>query len=615
MRLERVHLKNFRCHREPISVDVGNFTALIGKNEAGKSSILEGVAIFFDEQSIDIDDASKSGDRSKVSIGCEFSGFPQQVVIDADYATNLASECILNENGNLEIWKIYDCSGAKPTMKVYANCFLSPNVADLLTLKNAQIKKRLDDLGLSKDGVNLSINAQVRSRIREHFAAEARVHTLVPLNAEDAKRAWEALEPLLPAYALFKSDRPSTDQDAEAQDPMRAALKEALKQCDEKLKEVSAFIETQVTDVAKRTLAKLQELDPSLASQLKPEFEKPTWDKVFKIALSGDEGIPVNKRGSGVRRLILLSFFRAKAESRAEDRASNVIYAVEEPETSQHPDNQRMLGQALAELTEQPGCQVMISTHTPGLARVLPLPSLRYVAIEDDGRRKVYAGTAEAYARVCKALGVHPDSNIRMFVGIEGANDIEFLKAVSNIAVAAGRPVVDLEQAEQNGSLVFLPVGGSNVIHWKNRLEGLNRPEFHVYDRDVAPPAQAKYQTAVDEINSRDLCNAVSTQRREMENYIHPDAITAVWQDVVLTPGDFDDVPELVATAVHAASGSPTSWAQLDDDTRDKKESRAKRRLNAEATAKMTIQQLDQLDPNGEVMGWLTSITEKLGGA
>ena len=45
------------------------------------------------------------------------------------------------------------------------------------------------------------------------------------------------------------------------------------------------------------------------------------------------ENIPINKRGSGVKRLILFKFFRAEAERRLqESNTTSIIYAIEEPE-------------------------------------------------------------------------------------------------------------------------------------------------------------------------------------------------------------------------------------------------------------------------------------------
>ncbi|MCV4802321.1 ATP-binding protein, partial [Escherichia coli] len=101
-------------------------------------------------------------------------------------------------------------------------------------------------------------------------------------------------------------------------------------------------IQDSVLDVAQRTLDKLREMAPELASELTPRFkEKPKW--TFNLTLDGENGIPINKRGSGIRRLILLNFFRAEAEKNVAGTPRNVIYAIEEPETSQHPNYQMML--------------------------------------------------------------------------------------------------------------------------------------------------------------------------------------------------------------------------------------------------------------------------------
>ena len=114
-------------------------------------------------------------------------------------------------------------------------------------------------------------------------------------------------------------------------------------------------------------------MDTSLASQLLPRFKKtPTW--TFEFALDGEDGIPINKRGSGVRRLILLNFFRAESERKvANKNAPSVIYAFEEPETSQHPSNQEMLIRALVEVGAKGNCQVLVTTHVPALAGLLPV--------------------------------------------------------------------------------------------------------------------------------------------------------------------------------------------------------------------------------------------------
>ena len=169
---------------------------------------------------------------------------------------------------------------------------------------------------------------------------------LIPLNAEDGKKVWEKLQKVLPTFALFRSDRPSRDEDPEVQDPMALAVKEAVREVEADLEQVRAKVHDRVAQVAQRTIEKLREMDPALASELKPEFRaEPKWE-AFKLSLVGDGGIPINKRGSGVRRLILLNFFRAEAERRqAETESPGVIYAIEEPETSQHVNGGAKPGQ------------------------------------------------------------------------------------------------------------------------------------------------------------------------------------------------------------------------------------------------------------------------------
>ena len=52
MNLVRVRLRNFRCYKDEISIDIGDITAFIGKNDSGKSSILDALSIFFEENNL-----------------------------------------------------------------------------------------------------------------------------------------------------------------------------------------------------------------------------------------------------------------------------------------------------------------------------------------------------------------------------------------------------------------------------------------------------------------------------------------------------------------------------------------------------------------------------------
>jgi len=620
MRLVRVRIRNFRCYQTETSIDIGNLTVLVGKNDAGKSAVFDALAVFFGEAKLDSDDASVDGDKKDVCIICEFDDLPESLVLDADYPTTLQREYLLNEHGRLEIHKVYDGSLKSPKQTdVYAHA-LHPSVSgadDLLRLTNADLKNRAGELDIDTEPVDMRINTKLREAIRDAVGDLGLKSQMISLKTYTAKKIWDQLSKHLPCFALFRADRPSTDQDDEAQDPMKAAVKEALKQKEKELEELSKYVEHEVGKIAEATVAKIKEMDPDLASELTPQFRSPSWANVFKISLTGDGDIPINKRGSGIRRLILLNFFRAKAEqAAAEKEASSVIYAIEEPETSQHPYNQKMLMRAFCDLADSVGCQILLSTHTPVLARLVPSDCLRLITVQKDGGRSIYAGSEEEVCKLAaESLGVLPDHDVKVFVGVEGWNDIQFLCHISERLAADDESIPDLGALEREDTLIFFPLGGSNLALWKSRLVGLHRPEVYVVDRDTEPPALPKNHALIQEMRARpNDCKVFVTSKREMENYLHPDAIKAVRPEVDISFGDFDDVPLLVAQTVHEASESQALWEEVDSRKKEEKIRKAKRWLNVEAVCKMSPELLEERDPCGDIRTWLSTIGQLVEG-
>ncbi|WP_124949384.1 ATP-binding protein [Sulfuriferula thiophila] len=610
MQLSAVILENFRGYKHNTRVEIGDLTTFIGKNDAGKSTVLEALEIFFNDSKPDRGDACVHGANTIVRIGCAFSSLPHSIVLDAAAETSLADEYLLNKNGELELIKEWDCSAKTPKESVFSSAWHPDNAdaSDLLTLKNADLKSRIKKLAIPEADINLTINGSMRQAIRDACQPLSFALKMIPLDKEDAKKIWDQIKPQLPMYALFRSDRPSQDGDEEVQNPLKFAITQALKELEPDLKKIEEAVRQRAEDVANRTLAKLHEMDSRLASELKPFFKTdPKWD-VFKFGLVGDNDIPVNKRGSGVRRLILLNFFRAEAERRRTEKgALSVIYAIEEPETSQHPDNQRLLVQALKELATDTNTQVLVTSHTPGLAGLLPSDSLRYVFKDDEGCAAVKACADDDLTTIANELGVLPDRRVQALIFVEGTNDVEFFERISSVLKPQIPSVVDLLG---DNRIALVPLGGGSLKQWvaKHYLRNLNLPEIHIYDRDDTNPP--KYQPECDTVNSRtDGSWAVITSKREIENYLHTDAIMESL-NVNINFGDMCDVPLLVAEEIHNTSGSPKAWNDVLTNQKElaDKINRAKKRLNRDATSKMTYARLQQSDPAGDVIGWLTKI-------
>lgn len=413
---------------------------------------MEALAIFFETAKPDKDDACKSCEPKEMRITCEFDQLPDKLIVDTDFPTTLSAEHLVSSAQTLVLRKTYNGTLGTPSViaiEAIAEHPTADGVQDLLSLKKADLAKRAADQGANLEGVDKRVNAQVRGAIWASCGNLQKAKVAVPLDSEGGKQVWAALQPYLPTFALFKSDRASTDQDPEAQDPLKAAIKEAIKSVEGELQKIQDFVEGEVKKIAAATVEKLREMDASVAQTLDPVVSTKKWDTLFTTSITGDEGIPLNKRGSGVKRLVLLNFFRAKAEKDAREKNSNsVIYAIEEPETSQHPRNQRLLLNALRDLSTVDGRQVIVTTHTPMLARYLDESDLRFIERLTDGQRQITEGNGGTSAEIAKSLGVLPDHNVKVFVGVEGPHDISFLKKIAQILVAAGEDVPDLEQLE-----------------------------------------------------------------------------------------------------------------------------------------------------------------------
>ncbi len=419
---------------------------LVGRNDAGKSSILEALDIYFNDAKIERDDCCVHTESAEVRIACVFEDLPASIVIDETHETTLESEYLLRSDGRLEIAKTYDCSTATVKAAVASARAVHPSVLeidDLLSLTLTELKALAKKRSVDLSAINQTAKAPVRKAIRDAVGDLQLIEKDVSLKKASAKDALDQIQKYLPVYALFKSDRASTDQDSEAQDPLKTAIKEAIRRRETDLQGVIAEIKNELATVAARTVEKIREMNPELADQLHPTVKSKQWDSLFNVSLTGDDDIPINKRGSGTRRLILLNFFRAKAEEDANKQGTGVIYAVEEPETSQHPNHQKMLLDAFEQLVEQGQCQIILTTHTPTLARRVDQSCLRLIT--RSGKTQVVESGADerTLPKITQTLGVLPDHDVKVFLGVEGKHDISFLKHVSAILAATESDVPD----------------------------------------------------------------------------------------------------------------------------------------------------------------------------
>ena len=395
MKIKTVKIKNFRKYKKEIIIHFSDLNCFVGKNDIGKSTILEALNIFFNGgkgkgyPKIDKEDINKSSfktDNQEIIISVVFENLPPKIIIDTDNETTLKEEYLLNQDNDLEIIKKYNL---KETVFIKANHPTNEKCSELLLKKNKDLKKLIS----SKTDCDKKKNASMRKAIWNCYKSDLQLQEIeIDANKEDAKKIWGNLKSYLPLYTLFQSDRKNSDGDSEIQDPMKLAVEEIIKNKDleKSFKSIGTTVKNSLKNVVDKTLEKLKEMNPEIAQSLNPQIpniEDLKWADVFKnVSITGDDDIPINKRGSGVKRLILLNFFRAEAErKREEKKLPSIIYAIEEPETSQHLDHQKKLIEALKELSSNEETQVILTTHSAEIVKLLGFENLKLIKDNNEG--------------------------------------------------------------------------------------------------------------------------------------------------------------------------------------------------------------------------------------
>ena len=225
MKISCLKLKNFRRYSQEIKIDFDDLTAFVGRNDAGKSTILEALDIFFndgkgvvkiDKNDINVNER-RNGNTETVITAC-FDDLPNSIIIDSAVETDLESEYMLNRESKLEIVKKFN-NGASP--KVYLRALHPTNevCSDLLLKKNTELRRVISSNGIECE--NLTVNSVMRKAIWKYFENDLNLEEIeIDASKEDAKKIWERLIKYLPIFSLFQSDRKNTDSDDEIQDPL-----------------------------------------------------------------------------------------------------------------------------------------------------------------------------------------------------------------------------------------------------------------------------------------------------------------------------------------------------------------------------------------------------------
>lgn len=608
MILKKLKLKNFRGYKDFEVSFNDSINVIIGRNDIGKSTILDALAIFFqsDKIKVDIADLCVYHDEDDLVIGitCCFDVGKGEILIDSTSYTNCADEYLLNEEGLLEIRKTWDCSSGsigKSSQKDYIIAYY-PAAYDppLVIEKIAALKQRYKALSPNPEypKVDATVAHELRQAIyKMELSENPRFETTqIEIKKIDSKNIQDTLYKQFPTYLIFESDRSNTDKDSEIQDPMKAITKTVLATMEAQIEAIRREVTERVQAIGYQTIEKLKDMDKDIAQDLTPTVTMKPPESLFSFELKSDNGIPLNKRGSGVRRLILLSYFRAEAEkSVTDDSDVQLIYAIEEPETGQHPNFQQMIFESLNTLSQKPTHQLIVTSHTPEIAKFVTPEQLILLRRNEEDQVVAISDTSEKIKGVVEELGILPYAAPKTVIFVEGENDLNFLMNL-NQGIPELKSIVDLKAED----IPIIPLHGGNLTTWFNRdyFRKSSLTQIYITDSDVP-----KYVKLIDEITQVNDGRRFGwyTQRLEMENYIPMDMVESTFKLNLTKYAEewyhTQDVPQLLTNLWQGGPNDPVQ-----------KENAAKMILNGSITKKMTKADLERIDAWEEIESWFRKI-------
>jgi len=116
MRLKSVGLTYFCGYRATTVIPIDEaMTGIVGRNNYGKSTILEVLAIFFESCAVkagksDMNCFSLAKGTEQFEIICGIDELPQAPVLDESAQTSPAQEYLLSADGELEIVRVFKAS-------------------------------------------------------------------------------------------------------------------------------------------------------------------------------------------------------------------------------------------------------------------------------------------------------------------------------------------------------------------------------------------------------------------------------------------------------------------------------------------------------------------------
>lgn len=526
MYISKITLTNYRGVKERREINLSRFSSIVGKNDAGKTIVLNAIASFLDVKSfaitatdfnvngqpIDMEFSFKSGNIAEL-----LSSKVKSKVKKTEGLDEFLEDLIFDEN--IVYRRISNREGKSWTSElILINDFVKEDLQGLYFKSDEEISAIIEAnaIQIPVEGKGRNSKAEKIKHIKIHFAEEPRTNFWI---VDDMKIA-----SLFPDVEMFKADY-GLEADTKFKTTSVTEIEEYFIREEARFADFQNEINIEMQKEASILKSYMQEYASNLQDiEITPNV---VWKDAIKsvdvsFQFTGDNKfIPMTHKGTGYRRLFMVARFRYLAEK---SKGNNIIYLIEEPETFLHPTAQQDLLIALKELSDDN--QVVTTTHSPVFAGATDVNGV--VLCIKDGQsnyENAVDGNEQNFLfKIIDELGIKPSFNLRdnfdKILFVEGQDDGVFYKLIASTLLK-----MDLN------NILILPCGGSSVESFINieYFKKNGRELFLILDSDKGlklrdPKKPILQQQLVDKFNS-DFGQAYSLKKSNIEYYFHPDAL------------------------------------------------------------------------------------------
>lgn len=530
MYLSKIEIKNYRGIKEKVEINLSKFTSIVGKNDSGKSIVLNAIASFLDIKNYPIVESDFNDLNKSIDIKVTFYNEYMYEILLEHFKPKMKKDVGLRDfidnivfNNELTIIKRISKVGKKfDYEKIIIRDFEEDEFSFLYTKSEQEllelIKKYKINIPVEGKGKNSKIE---KIKYIKKYCIDRGFKTI----EREVEDSYKILS-LLPSVELFEADYGlKVDTSFKTQ-----TVSEIMDLFDNKSEDFSKIEEEIINEMDKEAQSIQKYMDEYVSIKkvsLEPNI---SWkDAIKSVSVNfqfenDDKMIPMSHKGTGYRRLFMVARFRYLAEKQ---KGNNIIYLIEEPETFLHPELQNDLLNALLEISENN--QVIITTHSPVFVGATNIDAV--ILCKKKKQSKYYSSLKAPDKRdfilnIAEELGVKPYYNLRddynRILFVESKNDIEFFNIICEKLLN--------KSLKNNRQVLVLPFGGGdgNIDSIIN-IEFFSKSKrqiFVIIDSDKDKSDKYKSQLQLKEkLENKYKANVYLLKKSYIESYYHPRAL------------------------------------------------------------------------------------------